>query len=83
MASMVGYLDVDPLVRRVKSSGMINKLLQNICTAEGISKAGVKAELQARLIESRPFSNFLVILHVVSPQLFHALALGAISSFSG
>ena len=58
MASMVGSLDPDPLVRRVKSSGMINKLLQNICTAEGISKAGVKAELQSRLIESRSFSKF-------------------------
>lgn len=58
MASMVGYQDVDPLVRRVKSSGMVNRLLQNICMAEGISKAGVKAELQSRLIESRSISSF-------------------------
>ena len=55
---MVGSLDPDPLVRRVKSAGMINKLLQNICIAEGISKAGVKAELQSRLIESKTSPSF-------------------------
>jgi E3 SUMO-protein ligase PIAS1 len=57
MASMQGYLEVDPLVRRLKSAGMINKFLQNICIAEGVSKAGVKAELQSRLIESTFISN--------------------------
>lgn len=49
MASMLS--DVEPLVRRVKAPGMVNKLLQNICVAEGLNKTGVKAELQSRLIE--------------------------------
>jgi E3 SUMO-protein ligase PIAS1 len=53
MASMVGYLDPEPVARMVKSPGMINKILQQICVAEGMNKAGVKAELQSRIIESR------------------------------
>ncbi|KAL2067874.1 hypothetical protein VTL71DRAFT_15972 [Oculimacula yallundae] len=52
MASMGGgYLDVEPLVRQVKYGGYVNKLLQNICAGEGLSKLGVKADLQQRIID--------------------------------
>ncbi|CZT05813.1 related to E3 SUMO-protein ligase pli1 [Rhynchosporium agropyri] len=52
MASMgAGYLDVEPLVRQVKYGGYVNKLLQNICASEGLSKLGVKADLQQRIID--------------------------------
>lgn len=53
MASMgASYLDPAPLIRTVKHGGYINKLLQNICVGEGLSKLGVKAELQNRIVES-------------------------------
>ncbi|KAH7321470.1 PINIT domain-containing protein [Rhexocercosporidium sp. MPI-PUGE-AT-0058] len=52
MASMGGgYLDVEPLVRQLKHGGYLNRLLQNICAGEGISKLGVKADLQNRIID--------------------------------
>ena len=50
---MVGSSEVDQLVRRLKASGMVNRILQSICVAEGINKNGVKADLQARIIESK------------------------------
>lgn len=52
MASMGGYLDPEPLIRMIKNTGMINKALKQICISEGLSKVGVKAELQNRLVES-------------------------------
>ncbi len=53
MASMGGgYLDPEPLIRSTKTSGLLNKQLQQICAYEGLSKIGVKAELQNRIIES-------------------------------
>ncbi len=53
MASMGGgYLDVDPLIRKVKGGGMVNRILQQICGGEGLNKYGVKAELQQRIIDS-------------------------------
>ena len=61
MASIVGYLDPEPVARMVKSPGMINRILQQICVAEGMNKAGVKAELQSRIVDSRS-----IHLHVVS-----------------
>ncbi|KAE8450116.1 hypothetical protein EG329_006897 [Mollisiaceae sp. DMI_Dod_QoI] len=52
MASMGGgYLDPEPLIRSTKTSGLLNKQLQQICAYEGLSKIGVKAELQNRIIE--------------------------------
>ncbi|CZR58962.1 related to E3 SUMO-protein ligase pli1 [Phialocephala subalpina] len=52
MASMGGgYLDPEPLIRLVKSSGLLNKQLQSICTFEGLPKLGVKADLQSRITE--------------------------------
>ena len=47
-----GYLDPEPLCRKVKGGGFLNKTLQTICTGEGLSKLGVKAELQQRIIDS-------------------------------
>jgi E3 SUMO-protein ligase PIAS1 len=53
MASLGGgYLDVDPLIRKVKGGGMVNRILQQICGGEGLNKYGVKAELQQRIIDS-------------------------------
>lgn len=46
-----GYLDSEPLIRLVKSSGLLNKQLQSICTFEGLPKLGVKADLQSRITE--------------------------------
>ncbi|CAL3965913.1 hypothetical protein PZA11_002731 [Diplocarpon coronariae] len=46
-----GYLDPDPLIRIVKSGGYVNRLLQNICSGEGLKTFGVKAELQNRIIQ--------------------------------
>lgn len=54
MASMGGgYLDVEPLVRKVqaRNGGLLNKTLSTICVAEGLRKDGVKAELQARIVD--------------------------------
>jgi len=54
MASMGGGpLDPEPLIRLVKSVGMVNRLLQQILGAEGESKTGVKADLQQRIIASK------------------------------
>ncbi|KAG9235504.1 PINIT domain-containing protein [Amylocarpus encephaloides] len=53
MASMgrSGYIDPEPLIRAIKGSGLLNKTLSAICSAEGLSKNGVKSELMSRLIE--------------------------------
>ncbi|KAJ5033460.1 uncharacterized protein L3040_008575 [Drepanopeziza brunnea f. sp. 'multigermtubi'] len=52
MASMGGgSLDPEPLIRQVRLGGYVNRLLQSICGVEGISKVGVKAELQNRIIQ--------------------------------
>lgn len=64
MASMVGYQEVETLVRKVKGHGMLNKVLQQICAAENLSQRGVKAELQSRIIESRSFSSFYLAILV-------------------
>lgn len=65
MASMGGvYLDAEPLIRMVKSGGYVNRLLQQICTGEGVSKLGVKAELQNRIIESKFRVNFLSLASI-------------------
>lgn len=54
MASMEGgVLDREKLSRSVNSRGTINRVLQDICLAEGLSKAGVKSDLQARINESK------------------------------
>jgi hypothetical protein len=51
MASMgAAYLDPEPTARLVKT--YVNKFLQQICVGEGMSKFGVKAELQNRIIDS-------------------------------
>ena len=48
MASMGGgHLDPEPTIRLLKTH--INRLLQNICVGEGLSKIGVKADLQQRI----------------------------------
>jgi hypothetical protein len=44
------YLDPEPTARLVKT--YVNKFLQQICVGEGMSKFGVKAELQNRIIDS-------------------------------
>lgn len=51
MASSGRYLDADALIRYVKDGGHLNKTLSAICAAEGLSKNGVKSELQGRIIE--------------------------------
>ena len=56
-----GYLDPEPLCRVVKGGGFLNRTLQNICIGEGLSKLGVKAELQQRIIDS-------TFLPTASPQ---------------
>lgn len=44
----------DPIIRRLKgSSGLVNRLLQQILQAEGLPKHGVKAELQDRIVERK------------------------------
>lgn len=50
-----GYLDLnpDPIIRLVKNVGMVNKILQQILTAEGLKTTGVKAELQERIIQRK------------------------------
>ncbi|KAF4634608.1 hypothetical protein G7Y89_g3509 [Cudoniella acicularis] len=53
MASMGGNLiDAEPLIQFVRSGGIINKTLAQICQAEGQSKTGVKSDLQNRIIAS-------------------------------
>lgn len=65
MASMGGgYLDPEPLVRQLRHGGYLNRLLQNICAGEGLSKLGVKADLQNRIIDSR----FNVLSHSLAPR---------------
>lgn len=63
MASMGGgHLDPEPVLRLVKSTPMLNKILASICKAEGLPSAGVKAELQNRICESEFQDNFLCII---------------------
>lgn len=57
-----GYLDPEPLIRSTKTLGLLNKQLQSICAFEGLSKIGVKAELQNRIIESMPICSALSLL---------------------
>jgi E3 SUMO-protein ligase PIAS1 len=51
MASINSY-DVEATVRKVKGTGMVNRILQLICVGEGLTKYGVKAELQQKIIDS-------------------------------
>lgn len=51
MASINPY-EVDATIRKVKGTGMVNKILQMICHGEGLTKYGVKAELQQKIIDS-------------------------------
>lgn len=68
-------LDPEPLVRTVKDGGMLNKTLVLICAADGLSKAGVKLELQTRIID-RGFLSLLPSPHHFSTAyLSLALAL--------
>ena len=54
MASMGGgQLDYEPLVRTIKSTSIVNKLLVAICAAERIPKAGVKQDLQNRIAQRK------------------------------
>jgi E3 SUMO-protein ligase PIAS1 len=51
MASITAY-EVDATIRKVKGTGMVNRILQMICQGEGLTKYGVKAELQQKIIDS-------------------------------
>ena len=51
MASINAY-ELEATVRKVKGTGMVNKLLQQICVGEGLPKYGVKADLQQKIIDS-------------------------------
>lgn len=51
MASISHY-EVEATIRKVKGTGMVNKILQQICVGEGLAKNGVKAELQQKIIDS-------------------------------
>jgi hypothetical protein len=55
MASMGGgnRLDWEKASRLLKAPGMVNRVLQQICSAEGLNKNGVKADLQFRITQSR------------------------------
>jgi E3 SUMO-protein ligase PIAS1 len=57
MASISSY-DVDATVRKVKGTGMVNRILQQICAGEGLTKYGVKAELQQKIIDSELVLNW-------------------------
>lgn len=56
MASISSY-EVDATVRKVKGTGMVNRILQQICAGEGLTKYGVKAELQQKIIDSELVPN--------------------------
>jgi len=47
-----GNLDYAPLVLQIRAGRYVNRTLQLICGAEGLKQAGVKADLQNRIIES-------------------------------
>jgi hypothetical protein len=52
MASMgAGHLETDQSIRVMKTH--LNKTLQAILKAEGLPSAGVKAELQSRIADSK------------------------------
>jgi E3 SUMO-protein ligase PIAS1 len=64
MASISAY-EVDATVRKVKGTGMVNRILQLICTGEGLTKYGVKAELQQKIIDSESVPSRY---HAASPS---------------
>jgi hypothetical protein len=59
MASISAY-ELDATVRKVKGTGMVNKLLQLICVGEGLPKYGVKADLQQKIIDSEFHSRGVI-----------------------
>ena len=67
MASIEPY-EVAALERQVKASGMINRVLVQICANEGLSKSGIKADLQQRIIESELLPDSLSL---VPPSRHH------------
>ncbi|POS82731.1 hypothetical protein EPUL_003542, partial [Erysiphe pulchra] len=46
-----GNLNPEPIARLVKNGRIVNRILASICGQENLSKIGVKAELQNRIIE--------------------------------
>jgi len=48
-----GPFDLQGPEKRLRGSGYVNKLLQQICEQEGIPKKGLKAELQQRIVDSK------------------------------
>ncbi|KHJ31093.1 putative miz zinc finger protein [Erysiphe necator] len=46
-----GNLNAEPVARLVKNGRIVNRILASICVQENLSKIGVKAELQNRIIE--------------------------------
>ncbi|KAB8291821.1 hypothetical protein EYC80_006606 [Monilinia laxa] len=48
---LVQYPRIKPYVRKVKTGGMLNQTLKNICAAEDMKLNGVKAELQSRIVD--------------------------------
>lgn len=71
MASISSY-DVDATVRKVKGTGMVNRILQQICAGEGLTKYGVKAELQQKIIDSE-FGPKLLSRSLAAAQFHHRL----------
>lgn len=69
-------MDPDPLIRIIRSGKFLNKTLISICNSEGLSKGGVKAELQGRIIDStlRQLLELAVIIccHVTLYQWWNA-----------
>jgi len=50
---MASGMDVGPLSRMVRSGKFLNKHLIAICGQDAMSKTGVKADLQQRIIDSK------------------------------
>jgi len=48
-----GHFDWQGPEKRLRGSGYVNKILQQICENEGIPKKGLKAELQQRIVDSK------------------------------
>ena len=46
-----GSLDPDPVVRLIRNGKIVNRILTSICGQEDLSRMGVKADLQNRIIE--------------------------------
>jgi len=66
------YLDPEPTARLVKT--YVNKFLQQICVGEGMSKFGVKAELQNRIIDSMSHPALSKICQTPSFRPFTAIS---------